>query len=100
MTDYSELKKAAEYAQDFKSHADEAEEMRALSAFYDEVDPADVLDLIAENEALLEVAARATYEAWSQQPGYVPWVAGGNSLKQDEARAIVRAAMSKEAGRG
>ncbi|APC18158.1 hypothetical protein BLL42_21425 [Pseudomonas frederiksbergensis] len=52
MTDYSELKKAAEYAQDFKSHADEAEEMRALSAFYDEVAPADVLALIAERDHL------------------------------------------------
>ncbi|AZD84990.1 hypothetical protein C4K14_2156 [Pseudomonas chlororaphis subsp. aureofaciens] len=56
--------------------------------------------LIAENEVLLEVAARATYETWSQLPGYVPWVPGGNSLKQDEARAMVRAAISKEGGRG
>ncbi|AZD50527.1 hypothetical protein [Pseudomonas chlororaphis] len=51
--------------------------------------------LITENEALLEVAARTTYETWSQQPGYVPWVEHGNSLKQEEARAMVRAAMSK-----
>jgi len=52
MGDYSELKKAAAYAQDFDSFADEAEEMRALSQFYDEVDPAAVLALIAENESL------------------------------------------------
>lgn len=80
MTDYSELKKAAEYAQDFKSHADEAEEMRALSAFYDDVDPADVLDLIAENEAL----RKAMHE-----------LASHPKLTATQAE-ILRAAMSKE----
>lgn len=40
----------------------------------------------------LEAAARQIYESWSDQSGYVPWVEGGNSLKQDEAR---RLAMSK-----
>ncbi|WP_372438245.1 hypothetical protein ACCM60_14210 [Pseudomonas chlororaphis subsp. aureofaciens] len=51
--------------------------------------------LKAENETLLEIAARATYETWSNEPGYVPWIERGNSLKQEEARAMVRAAMSK-----
>ncbi len=36
-----------------------------------------------------EAEARAVYETWSEEPGYVPWVPGGNSLKQDEARDIV-----------
>lgn len=52
MSKWDELKKAAEYAQDFDHFADEAEEMRALSQFYDEVDPEQVLALIAENERL------------------------------------------------
>lgn len=39
---------------------------------------------------LEEAAAKRIYEAWADQPGYVPWVAWGNSLKQDEARRIAR----------
>ncbi len=38
-----------------------------------------------------ENAARALYETWSDLPGYVPWVVGGNSHQQDEARRQVRA---------
>ncbi|MFC0708978.1 hypothetical protein [Azorhizophilus paspali] len=50
----------------------------------------------------IESTARAVYEQWADQPGFVPWVPGGNSLKQDDARRIARAeidtAMGKEAG--
>lgn len=38
----------------------------------------------------LESKALAIYEGWSNEPGYKPWVAGGNSLMQDRARAIAR----------
>ncbi|MGY2441387.1 hypothetical protein [Pseudomonas sp. SDO52101_S400] len=54
----------------------------------------------AENEALrkevLELEAQRIYESWALHPEYVPWVKNGNSLKQDEARRLTRAAMSKE----
>ncbi|MEX5547863.1 hypothetical protein Q1J68_19785 [Pseudomonas pergaminensis] len=53
MTDYTDLQKAAEYAaQDTIKFADEAEEMRALQQFHEEVDPKTVLALIVENERL------------------------------------------------
>lgn len=42
-----------------------------------------------------ECAARKIYESWAGQDGFVPWVAGGNSLKQDEARRLARAAMGQ-----
>ena len=44
---------------------------------------------------LLELAAKALYETWQCQPGYLPWQDGGNSLKQDEARELVRLAAHK-----
>lgn len=40
----------------------------------------------------LESKARAIYESWSAQSGFVPWVAGGNSDMQDKARAQARRA--------
>lgn len=49
--------------------------------------------LRAERNEALELAAQAIYESWADHPEYVPWVVGGNSLKQDEAR---RLAMSKD----
>ncbi|UHC82332.1 hypothetical protein LS633_00360 [Pseudomonas sp. NIBR-H-19] len=64
MSDFSELKKLAEAAQAFP-FADEACEFQALSDFYDGCDPAEVLVLIAENEALtkrLEVDPRHSYD--------------------------------------
>ncbi len=49
----------------------------------------------------LEDAARTQYEGWTGQAGYVPWVPGGNSLKQDEARDIVmRAALARATQQG
>lgn len=38
----------------------------------------------------IEERAQRIYESWSGEPGYVPWVVGGNSLKQEEARAKAR----------
>lgn len=48
-------------------------------------------------DAEVEQDARKIYESWSDQPGFVPWVDGGNSTKQDEARRIAR---SKEPASG
>jgi len=45
----------------------------------------------------LEIRAREIYESWNQEPGYVPWVVGGNSLRQDDARQLAREELkSKE----
>jgi hypothetical protein len=52
-------------------------------------------ELRGENRAMLDWVARGIYEQWSAAPGYVPWVARGNSTKQDEARSLARAAMGK-----
>jgi len=43
-------------------------------------------------DAANEAAAKALYETWHSQPGYLPWQDGGNSHKQDEARELVRLA--------
>ncbi|MCO7556144.1 hypothetical protein [Metapseudomonas otitidis] len=42
----------------------------------------------AEIAESLEREAKKIYESWSDQPEYVPWVEGGNSFKQDEARRL------------
>lgn len=49
----------------------------------------------ARDAARLEAVAKAIYEQWAEMPGYVPWVAGGNSHKQTEARQIASAAMKE-----
>ncbi|EJZ58513.1 hypothetical protein I1A_002841 [Pseudomonas fluorescens R124] len=41
----------------------------------------------------IEEKARAIYEGWSVKPGFVPWVEGGNSTMQREARAMAQRAM-------
>lgn len=38
----------------------------------------------------IEERAKEIYETWKDQEGYLPWVEGGNSLKQDEARRIAQ----------
>jgi len=43
---------------------------------------------------VVEAVAKAIYEQWVAAPGYVAWVDGGNSLKQDDARRIARAALA------
>lgn len=59
MTDYTDLQKAAEYAaQDTIKFADEAEEMRALQQFHEEVEPQTVLALIAEKDAMVGLLKR------------------------------------------
>jgi len=48
-------------------------------------------------DALVEAVAKAIYWEWRRDAGYVPWVDGGNSLKQDDARKIARAVVSSAA---
>jgi hypothetical protein len=43
-----------------------------------------------------ESSAKAIYEQWANLCGYVPWVEGGNSLKQDEARRMHAAIEGKD----
>lgn len=35
-----------------------------------------------------EASSRAIYEQWANLCDYVPWVEGGNSMKQEEARRM------------
>ena len=104
MNNWDELKKAAEYAQDFDNFADEAEEMRALSKFYDEVDPYQVLALIAENEHLTKqlhmmVRQCLPLEAMEGMPGWSEVVEAHKAIEQrDQARAEVDA-LRKDAER-
>lgn len=46
-------------------------------------------------QELIEAVAQAIYEQWKDQDGYEPWAACGNSLKQDDARQIARAAVAR-----
>ena len=39
---------------------------------------------------IIEARARLIYDGWCDQPGWVPWVPGGNSIKQDDARRLAR----------
>jgi hypothetical protein len=43
---------------------------------------------------LVEAVAKAIYYEWRRDTGYVPWVDGGNSDKQDDARKIARAVIA------
>ena len=36
----------------------------------------------------IESLAQQIYQAWESLPGFKPWIDGGNSAKQDEARQI------------
>lgn len=38
----------------------------------------------------LEIRAREIYESWNREPGYLPWIVGGNSKRQEEARRLAR----------
>lgn len=59
----------------------------------------EVREAIAKKDAALdacvEAAAKAIYEQWESHSGYVAWVEGGNSLMQEAARSIARAAITK-----
>lgn len=39
---------------------------------------------------VVEIAAKTIYDTWSATPGYVPWIAGGNSDRQIDARRIAK----------
>jgi hypothetical protein len=51
--------------------------------------------LRSERDDSAELEAQKIYDSWAGQDGFVPWVKGGNSLKQDEARRLARAAIGK-----
>lgn len=53
-----------------------------------------------ERDEATEREARKIYDSWSGQDGFVPWVIGGNSDKQEEARRLASAAMAKESSHG
>lgn len=36
----------------------------------------------------LDSLAQQIYQSWESQPGFAPWIDGGNSAKQNEARQI------------
>jgi hypothetical protein len=42
------------------------------------------------SKELLEQLAKLIYMQWIHTNGFVPWVDGGNSFKQDEARKIAK----------
>ncbi len=48
----------------------------------------------AQLAGVVEAAAQAVYEQWSADWGFVRWVPGGNSEKQDEARRIIHQALA------
>jgi len=57
-------------------------------------------DIRAQEAAKVEAVAvekdaEAIYNSWSDQPGFVAWLKGGNSDMQEEARKQARKARSK-----
>lgn len=49
-----------------------------------------------DSSAELEAKAKAIYEMWAEIPGYLEWIAGGNSTMQNEARTLALRAMEIE----
>lgn len=45
-----------------------------------------VREAIGADRFANDEAAKALYDTWSDQPGWVPWVERGNSTMQDKAR--------------
>lgn len=43
-----------------------------------------------EKLTLIEEVAKTIYNQWENCEGWVPWVEGGNSIKQDDARDLAR----------
>ena len=41
-----------------------------------------------QRQLAIEAKAREIYDGWKHKPGWVPWVEGGNSHRQDDARRI------------
>lgn len=66
---------------------------QALSMENQRVTP--VEPLRNEHDDAAEREAQKIYDSWAGNDGFVPWVKGGNSIKQDEARRMARAAMGK-----
>ena len=71
-------------------------DMRAAIAAYNAVmrEPSPEEVAKSEQARCLETAAERIYNTWKDVEGWVPWVPGGNSDKQNEAR---RAAGSRGA---
>lgn len=53
----------------------------------------ELLQLTQVPDKLKEAVARIIYEQWVGKPKYVPWVEGGNSHMQTEARALAWEAL-------
>lgn len=47
------------------------------------------------NDEAVEGMARVIYEQWAHKNGYIPWVPGGNSDMQKEARRLARAVVTR-----
>lgn len=45
-------------------------------------------DSVPRRDPAIEAKAKEIYKTWEREDGYVPWVEGGNSDKQNEARRI------------
>ncbi|MBH3426171.1 hypothetical protein [Pseudomonas alkylphenolica] len=48
-----------------------------------------------DDRRLIEAMAEAIYNQWKSQAGFVRWVPGGNSEKQEDARCIARRALTE-----
>lgn len=69
-------------------------EIAALERALEELAADGLVALSAAQTALaVEALARDIYDEWKAEPGFVPWVEGGNSHRQDEARMLARAAL-------
>ena len=49
---------------------------------------------LAVEDAQIEVEAERIYSGWREVCDFKPWVPGGNSVKQDEARQVARRALA------
>jgi hypothetical protein len=61
-----------------------------FAALKAKIDPIPKTERDDDHADQIEKTARAIYDCWSVKPGFVPWVAGGNSTMQREARAMAQ----------
>lgn len=59
-----------------------------LSGLLPEVLQPGVYTWRSDSDPEVEARAKVIYDSWSDNPEFVPWVAGGNSLMQDKARRM------------
>lgn len=91
------------YSVDLSAYGETEEEARAnmdisierLSVYLNTIHSKPVAPVSVVTLEQVEIVSESIYWQWASREGFVPWVKGGNSLKQDEARSIAWSTLDK-----